>query len=376
MPSLDWIVLKVAQRCNLNCTYCYVYNRGDNGWKARPKFISEVVIRKLAERIAEHCGRHGLDRFNIEFHGGEPLLLGHERFRAMVELLVADAHPVRLKFHLQTNGLLLDPEWVKLFDEFGISFGISLDGPPELADQHRVDHRGAGSTHRVVDNIRTLYSMEAFRDSFGGILAVLMDLDSCSPEALLDWFADLHVPSIDLLLPDGNYADPPPGAPAPSRYGDFLIRAFDHWLAMDSTAPNVRLFDHLIRGMWGEAPSLDSLGGDIGMLCVIETDGTIGESDVGRICPPLRVDRLSIFSNALEEHSHASVAAQSQALCATCLTCPVLHMCGGGYLPHRFDGVSFQNPSYYCEALKRLCTHIRDVVLTQVQAAQRCPVSN
>ncbi len=25
---LDWVILKIAQRCNLDCTYCYVYNRG------------------------------------------------------------------------------------------------------------------------------------------------------------------------------------------------------------------------------------------------------------------------------------------------------------------------------------------------------------
>ena len=31
------VVLKVAQRCNLDCTYCYVYRSGDDGWKSQPR---------------------------------------------------------------------------------------------------------------------------------------------------------------------------------------------------------------------------------------------------------------------------------------------------------------------------------------------------
>ena len=29
-------VLKVVSRCNLNCSYCYVYNKGDSTWRTRP----------------------------------------------------------------------------------------------------------------------------------------------------------------------------------------------------------------------------------------------------------------------------------------------------------------------------------------------------
>ena len=27
--TVNLVILKVVQTCNLNCTYCYVYNRGD-----------------------------------------------------------------------------------------------------------------------------------------------------------------------------------------------------------------------------------------------------------------------------------------------------------------------------------------------------------
>ena len=36
MTAVDTILLKVASRCNINCTYCYVYNMGDSAWKRMP----------------------------------------------------------------------------------------------------------------------------------------------------------------------------------------------------------------------------------------------------------------------------------------------------------------------------------------------------
>ena len=41
------LVVKVASRCNLNCTYCYVYNMGDNSYKLQPKFMSIETIKKI-----------------------------------------------------------------------------------------------------------------------------------------------------------------------------------------------------------------------------------------------------------------------------------------------------------------------------------------
>ena len=64
------LVIKVASRCNLNCTYCYVYNMGDNSYKLQPKFMSLETIEKIFERIKSHCLKNGLKDFLIIFHGG------------------------------------------------------------------------------------------------------------------------------------------------------------------------------------------------------------------------------------------------------------------------------------------------------------------
>ena len=38
---IDSYVVKVASRCNLDCTYCYEYNLGDDTWKHQPRFMEK-----------------------------------------------------------------------------------------------------------------------------------------------------------------------------------------------------------------------------------------------------------------------------------------------------------------------------------------------
>ncbi len=363
--ALDWVIFKIAQRCNINCSYCYVYNMGDDSWKSRPKFVSDEIVHSLGVRIAEQCERYKLPIFNIEFHGGEPLLIGIRRFREVVGILNGYATNYRIKYHLQTNGILLSEPWLEAFAELGVSFGISFDGPPEIADVFRIDHQGRGTTNRVSKNIRSYGGSANFKATFGGVLCVVMNPD-IDERKLIDWFVMHDIGGIDFLLPDANYFSPLPPLYTPELYGKFLVRAFDYWVSLDANAPNIRLFDYIIRGLTGEVTGLDSLGGDLSLLCVVESDGSIGISDVGRICPPLRIDKLNILDHALNLHSEIYDIENLQKLSVTCASCKHLRSCRGGYLPHRFDGTSFQNPSYYCSALYEISEHIYRYLKTEL----------
>ncbi|WP_133678315.1 radical SAM protein [Paludibacterium purpuratum] len=361
-PALDWIVLKVAQRCNLNCTYCYVYNRGDDSWKSRPALISDVVVAKLAERIVAHCAQYGLDAFVVELHGGEPLLLGKKRMQRLIDMLRQRCAPVRLRLILQTNGLLLDPEWLELFDRNGISFGISLDGPPEVADRFRIMRNGQGSTQKLLDKIRALRAAGPdFNRLMGSILCVVNpDLDGGK---LVHWFVDNGFDAFEFLLPDGNYVNYPQGWRGVEPYRRFLLEAFEAWYAMGSAAPQIRLFEMMMMGFMGIKSPLDALGGDLRRLCVVESDGSIGVSDVVRICRgEYANDKLDIFQHPLDLHASVYRLAQIQQPCAQCQACPHFASCGGGYLPHRFDGAGFDHPSIYCHALYALSERMLSVI--------------
>src|SRR4051794_2862735 len=356
---LAWVVLKIAQRCNLNCTYCYVYNRGDDSWKSRPTFISDRVVRALSARIVEQAAKHSLSHFTVELHGGEPLLLGKRRFERLVQTMTEQCQGVTLRFVMQTNGLLLDEEWLELLERNGITFGLSLDGPPELTSQQRVRHDGRGSTEELLGIIRRLRAGGPRFDRVNtGVLCVIDP--EADAAALMRWFMDQGFDSLDFLLPDGNYANLPEGWEGPEPYRRFLIDAFEEWYRLGEDAPKIRTFEVMIRSFMGMPPVLDALGGDLRGLCVVETNGAIGVSDVARICGGrFAEDSIFVFDTPLDQVAAHFGLEELQQPCAECYNdCQFVDNTGGGYLPHRWDGRSFDNPSIYCSALCDLAGRI------------------
>ena len=49
---VDTVLLKVASRCNINCTYCYVYHLGDENWRKLPKIIADETVCAIATSLA------------------------------------------------------------------------------------------------------------------------------------------------------------------------------------------------------------------------------------------------------------------------------------------------------------------------------------
>src|SRR5206468_652478 len=82
-------------------------------------------------------------------------------------------HDIVPAFALETNGTLITTEWLELFLELGINFGISLDGPPVINDANRVDHRGGGSYVKVRRAIDAVLADRRFEPLFGGVLTVI-----------------------------------------------------------------------------------------------------------------------------------------------------------------------------------------------------------
>src|SRR5262249_26272989 len=80
---ISQLLVKVASRCNIDCSYCYWFR--DPAVYAKPKLMSSAVLDQLLRRIEEHVARHALAEFPIILHGGEPLLWGVENFAAIAQ---------------------------------------------------------------------------------------------------------------------------------------------------------------------------------------------------------------------------------------------------------------------------------------------------
>jgi uncharacterized protein len=367
-------VFKVASRCNLNCSYCYVYNKADGTWRQQPTFMTNEVFDAAIERIRKHCLRSGQRAVTITFHGGEPCLAGPERFAEWCCRLREDLEDVgAIRLVVQTNGTLLDERWADVFHRYRVSVGVSVDGPKAVHDANRIDHRGHGSHDRVVKGIEALHDK-------GVPLSILCVIqpghDGLEVHRHL---VGLRPRAIDYLLPDFTHDSigPVRRAYGPTPCADYLIPIFDDWWASWPSGVAIRFFLNIARLVLGGDSETDLFGNGPLRFVFVEADGSIEGLDVLRAC---RNGLAQTGLNVLTD-DFASVAAMSELhrvaiftglpLPSGCRLCPEQETCAGGYLPHRYSSNNdFDNPSVWCADLLAVFNHVRERLGVPVDETQ------
>ncbi|MGP4020775.1 FxsB family cyclophane-forming radical SAM/SPASM peptide maturase [Saccharopolyspora sp. 5N708] len=367
-------ILKIHGRCDLACDHCYVYTMADQRWRHRPRAMSSNTMDQVAARIAEHVRAHRLGSVDVVLHGGEPLLAGPQRLAHCVRALrAAVGSDAEVRMRMQTNGLRLDADLLRLLDELRIRVGVSLDGDQVGHDRHRRRPDGTGSYPLVA---RALRALGGHRELFGGLLCTI-DLRN-DPVRTYESLLEFAPPAVDFLLPNGNWSSPPPGrepGSAATPYADWLIAVFDRWYRAAEQETHVRLFAEILNVLLGGKSTVEGIGLSPTAMVVVETDGAIEGSDMltgtyqAAAATGLHVARDS-FDAALR---HPAFQAPSTAL--ECRECQLHRVCGGGLHAHRYragsSGGGFANPSVYCADLYRLISHIRDSVARDLVPLQR-----
>jgi uncharacterized protein len=372
VPFCEFII-KIHSRCELACDYCYMYEMADQSWRGQPRRMSREVAADTAMRIGEHARAHALRDIELILHGGEPLLAGRELISYLVTAVRDAAGPdVTVHASAQTNAVGLSDPYLRLFDELGVSMGVSLDGEAVDHDRHRRFASGRGSHAAVIAGLERL-THHRYRHLFSGLLCAI-DLRS-DPVATYEALAAFGPPKIDFLLPHGTWASPPPGripgAPE-TPYADWLIRVFDHSYRAPKT--RVRLFEEIMHLLLGGESGGEMVGLAPARMVVIETDGAIEQVDTLKAAYPgapqtgLHVSRDPLDAALLLPGVVARQLGE-RALCNVCRGCRIRRVCGGGMYAHRYrPGAGFANPTVYCPDLMRLIDHIRDTMNEDIAA--------
>ncbi|MCY3791931.1 MAG: radical SAM protein, partial [Gemmatimonadetes bacterium] len=234
---LDTVLVKTASRCNIDCSYCYVYRGPDSSWRLQPKRMCRQTAEVLCKRLIEHARRQQEAGFAIVLHGGEPLLLGYSGLALILRGLRASLVPERYPISVQTNGTLISGKLLDLFAETRTSLSVSIDGPPHVNDLARLSHRGESTYAATIQGIRLLASHPDSEFLFAGTLSVIQpDVDA---KIIYRFLKKLGSPSMDFLLQDGNHDRMPAGKAhfSSMEYGQWLNSLFDLYLSDPSPVP-------------------------------------------------------------------------------------------------------------------------------------------
>ncbi len=353
------VVLKTVERCNIACSYCYFFDENDGSWRQHTPSISLSTIDQLIKFLVE--GLRDLPNIasvRISFHGGEPTMQKKAAFDEMCTRLRASLTPVtELELAMQSNGVLLDEEWVELLLKHEVACSISLDGPPECNDSVRPDHRGRGTHMRAVRGLRLLQQATTRGLARPSIICVV-NPNFDAGQVYRHFVEELGISEISYLLPTDTKQTPHDRGHV-AAMGAFLSTTFAEWARADNPDVRIGIAHDAIARLLGQDsqffPKLD--------LPATETFIVIGSS--GHIIPD---DALTgkgvwdmraaptIFSTALRDYLDSElmhwIKGTALSTPTSCGGCDWKHVCSGGQLMHRFHPEThFDNPTVWCGAL-------------------------
>ena len=151
--NLGQLTLQVTQGCNLKCEYCS-YSGNYFNREHTNKSMSFETAKKAIDYFISHA--KDSNHFGISFYGGEPLL-EFDLIKKCVAYADSRSEGRKVSYNFTTNGTLLTEEKYEFLVEHDFALLVSLDGPREVHDRHRVFAGSTvGSFQKMSDNVKML----------------------------------------------------------------------------------------------------------------------------------------------------------------------------------------------------------------------------
>lgn len=349
--------------CNLRCRYCYYLEKSLSPQGAATRMPDGL----LEEYIVQHLAASPDEVIRFSWHGGEPTVLGLDFFRRVVALQRKHRPPGRLIANgLQTNGVLLDETWGRFLAAEGFAVGLSLDGPEDVHDHHRLTKDGKPTFAQTMRGYDILRRHGVSTD----ILCVVSETSVTRPLEVYRFFKRIEAPYLTFLplverAPEAGGDVSAETVPA-EAWGEFLCAVFDEWVGGDIGRIKVQIFEEAARTAFGQEHSLCIFRPVCGDIPVVEHNGDFYACD-HFVDPVHRIGnvRETTLVDLLESPAQRAFGqAKRDALPRYCRNCEVLAMCHGECPKNRFlrtpDGEAGLN--YLCAGYRRFFNHCRPFV--------------
>lgn len=154
--QVERICISVNTQCNYACKYCYFFNP-DNHIVSEPSLRTDEIMQILSNAFDYHKKYNFEKKIKINFVGsGEPLLNWKVIADAVIAFGKRNPNQTRLRFYTVTNASLLTHRVVEQMKYLGVFPSVSLDGPIDIHNAHRIFHSGKGTFDLTMRGIEIL----------------------------------------------------------------------------------------------------------------------------------------------------------------------------------------------------------------------------
>lgn len=239
-------ILQPTGLCNLNCSYCYLSEESRKNSEKMSLPVQKELIKKIANsKYSKNA--------HLCWHVGEPLTVGIAFYRNFFKMLQEEGGNANtIQYSMQSNGTLINEDWISLIKEYNIRLSLSLDGPAFIHNKNRVNWSGKGSHDRVQKSINLLRE----KDLPLKAICVLTNDSLDYPDELFNYFLENGFTDLSFnpeeqegsndkssFLIQNSY-----NKTSLIKYKRFMTRIFDLWF-LNRQKINIREFDSVMKHM-------------------------------------------------------------------------------------------------------------------------------
>lgn len=345
MKNLNVLIKPSSNKCNLNCKYCFYDDVSHSRETSDYDYMSVETARLIIDNV---FSTEGLESVHFGFQGGEPTLSGIDFFEQFFDYVKQKQNNVNVSLSLQTNGILINPEWISLFKANDVLVGLSLDGPAKFHDNNRVDFGDKNTHSKVIEAAKLMRSAGV---EFN-VLTVVTSKNAVNINKIYDYLVKndfTYLQFIPVLEPlDYKVSNI---RKVNEQYYNYLNSLYKAWVKDYRAGKyvSIRLFDNLFNIMLGAAPEACDMRGVCSVQNIIEADGTTFTCDF------YAIDKYVIgnattdkFSEMITTEVARDFVVSSSEHPDECKKCEVYGLCRNGCRRMRVNGKYM-----YCDALKK-----------------------
>lgn len=358
--------------CNLGCSYCY--------YQDKLRFYDEhaaLTLELLEKVIKEYVEINDAEQIVFDWHGGEPLLLGLDYFKKIVEIQKKYRGNKHIYNTIQTNATLLDDDFALFFKENNFLVGISIDGPADIHDKFRKDKggnptfmkvmRGVELLHRYAVDFNTLTTISKAGEGRGADVYHFMKNIGSRYMQFMPVYEYINPINNNIASPDDENSALAPWSVSPIEYGKFMCDIFDCWVRNDVGSYFVNLFDSTLANYCGVNPGTCVYSETCGVNAVMEHNGDIYPCD-HFVYPNYKLGNIK--ESSLEDIVSSEKITRfgidkRNMLPNVCLRCKYYFACRGECPKHRFTRSDKNEPGLnsLCEGLYYFFSHVEPYML-------------
>lgn len=340
MMPVTMVVKPCLNTCNIKCDYCY-----HNWLKSSVDGLTKRMTTEMVDVILQNLSSLPQQKVRMIWHGGEPLLAGKEFFAYVLDR--QEKFPGKFINLIQTNGILLDSDWIKILKRGRFNVGISMDGYEQLHNMLRKDKFGKGTFSDVMRGVKLLQS----ENVEVGTISVITKHNYRYASQIFDFLCDNQLLKMNFSPCADSYL---PYHLSPVEWAEFLLEIFECWLEKDDPIIKIIPLDSFVHSLLGGKATVCYYRKECSNFLSIDYNGvintcgrTLGMKDyeVGDL---KKRDLISILGS----DEFKRIRSKNSNLPEQCLSCRWLNVCNGG-CPLQRNGNNMDR-YYFCETMKMI----------------------